>query len=192
MQTETTERNSATEQGGIEPQNTGNSDISQPKSTEIKPDERVWRTCKKCKHKWLGVTSSDKCPKCKKFIGKVKGIKEIKGMEGIRVEKVQGSMPDIPISQASSATPADIPAETYSNLINFPFDFAAGLRKKECWKLTEKKSLEPLLKKVGDKWIGKWFDKYPEEGALGIAFALIILGKIALDVQNNPKPEVKP
>lgn len=192
METETTDRISEAEQGRIQPQIIDNSSINQPKPTEIKPDERLWRTCPKCKHKWLGVPTSDKCPKCKKFIGKPKGIKEIKGLDGIRVEKVQGSIPEIPTGP-TNIIPADIPAETYVNVISYPFDFIAGIRKKECWKLTEteKKSLDPLLKKVGDKWIGKWFDKYPEEGALAIVAVMIILGKVVLDVQDK-KVEQKP
>lgn len=186
------ERNSVAEQSGIQPQSIGSSELNQAKPTEIKPDERIWRTCPKCKHRWLGVPTSDKCPKCKKFIGKPKEIKQIEGLGGIKVEKVPGSIPSIPTSSASS-TPADIPAETYANVASFPFDFIAGIRKKDCWKLTEteKKSLEPLLKKIGDKWIGKWFDKYPEEAALAIVAGIIILGKIALDVQDK-KVEQKP
>lgn len=191
METEKPEITSEAEQARIQPQTIDNS-ASNYITTKLKPDERLWRTCPKCKHKWLGVPTSDKCPKCKKFIGKPKGIKEVKGLDGIKVEKVNEKIPELPLTDAPGApTIADVPSETYLNVISICFDTIAKFRKKDCWKLTdnEKKSLEPLLKKVGDKWIGKWFDKYPEEAALAIVASMIILGKVALDYQEKQKSQ---
>ncbi|GEM_PF-3652158 len=197
MEPETTERTSATEPSGNQAQNTANSDISQPKPAEIKPDERLWRTCPKCRHKWLGVSTSDKCPKCKKFIGKPKGIAQAKGLGGIRVEKVPGIMPELPTgADTSSAAPtiADIPSQTYADVVSFPFNLAASITKKDYLRLTEqeKKSImeNPLIKKVGDKWMSKWFDKYPEEAGAAICIGIIVMGKIALVLQD--KPQSKP
>lgn len=164
---------------------------------DVTPDDsKVWRKCGKCGHKWQGVPSSSVCPKCKKY---VRPVKKVVQPSPIRVESQATPLPPLPgapsqahdliprskalADEEDEATKADIPADTYSNIAAFPFDLVGEISKKPHWKLTakEKATLAPLLKKVGDKWIGKWFDKYPEEGALALTFALVISGKIAME-----------
>ena len=164
------------------------------------PKERVWRTCKHCSHKWLGKPTATMCSKCKKYIGRVKE-KDLKGIpvgEKIEMENVNSpisSMPPLPEEierkekDTEEKTQADIPADTYANIVGFPFDLIAAQSKKEYWKLTakEKETLAPLLKAVGDKWLTEWFDKYPNEGALAIAFGMVLMGKFALEVAERKK-----
>lgn len=162
---------------------------------------KMQRNCPLCSHNWLGRITSAICPKCKKYIGAVAVTDNIKERETIDIQEIKSELPDIPESinpelkqefkksVETEAIKADIPEDTYTGIVSFPFDMYADYSKKEHWRLTarEKKTLEPLLKKVGDKWIGKWFDKYPEEGALAIAFCLIILGKITAEVVYRKK-----
>ena len=167
-------------------------------------NESIFRTCRKCTHKWLGKPNATKCPKCRKYIGKAKEIKDTATIGGIKVETVDGVLPPLPTLSETTGTTgttgtigikqekkpeaptiADIPADTYTNIAGFPFDLVANAQNKPYWKLTnkEKESLAPLLKKVGDKWIGKWFEKYPDEGALAIVAIFILMGKFTLEMQ---------
>lgn len=162
------------------------------------PTERVWRTCRHCSHKWLGKPHATMCSKCKKYIGRVK-LKDIKDTpigDEIKMENVYSSiksMPPLPeeIEKREKGTgekvQADIPADTYASLVAFPFDLIATQSKKEYWKLTakEKETLAPLLKAVGDKWMTEWFDKYPNEGALAIAFGMVLMGKFAIEISQR-------
>ena len=170
---------------------------------------KINRNCPLCSHTWLGRITSAICPKCKKYIGAVAvtdNSSEEK-RESIDVTEIRTELPSIPEnlnienkesfkkSVEEESIKPDIPEDTYTGIVAFPFDLYSDYSKKEHWRLTtrEKKTLEPLLKKVGDKWIGKWFSKYPEEGALLIAFALIIAGKVTAEIsyRNKPKTEVK-
>lgn len=164
-------------------------------NNEYKQLERVWRTCKHCSWKWLGKPSATICSKCKRYIGAVKkeDLKETSVGGEVKVENVYSSLSSLPPLPETvkpeekikeGVTKADIPADTYTSLVSLPFDLVASTTKKPHWKLTskEKESLAPLLKVVGDKWVSKWFEKYPEEGALAIAFGMVIMGKFALEI----------
>ena len=168
--------------------------------------DRVQRVCRYCNHKWLGKPSSTICSnsKCRKYIGRIKKkeLEETTAKEEIKMDNVQTPLPPLPDEQkktegdSKERISADIPADTYTNLVAFPFDLIAASTKKEYWKLTdtEKKSLAPLFKMVGDKWITKWFAEYPAEAALAIGFGTILAGKFALELthrraEKKKKPE---
>lgn len=167
--------------------------------SNIMGEKRVWRICKHCGHKWLGKPHATMCSKCKKYIGVAKKkdlIDKPPVSEEIKMQNISSSTKDMPplpeeIERKEKGTEetvkANIPADTYTNLVAFPFDLIANQSKKPYWKLTakEKETLAPLLKVVGDKWLTVWFDKYPEEGALAIAFGMVLMGKFALEIAER-------
>jgi len=179
------------------------------KEGKTSPD-RIWRTCRHCSHKWLGRKTGYTCPKCKKWVGLVKEESIIDAppetsMGGIKVEATaEGALPPLPEykeeqpkkdgdkKKEGDDVKADVPADTYTEIVGYPFALIADRTKHKHWELTarEKQTLAPLLKKVGDKWIGKFFEKYPDEAALGIGFAMIVLAKVLREGEERKKAKV--
>lgn len=165
-----------------------------PKSSQ---KDKVWRECPYCTHKWLAKPSAKLCPNnaCAKYVGRIKKDKiEKKPDEAlggdILIEKNDNldspappaDTPSFKQNKKREEVKADVPAQTLVGIIALPFDLMAAKTGKSYMKLSEdeKKSLAPVLKKVGDKWIGKWFNSHPDEAALILTMGLIVGAKLAM------------
>ena len=171
-----------------------------PVEEKKKKGDRILRKCKHCAHSWLSNRHAKHCAKCKRYIGVFKEKDAASAVGGISVEHIEKDLEGLPAEKvaeetekkAEAAAAISIPESTVDGIIGMPFNTLAHFRGK-FWELSkgEKKDLTPLVKKVIEKYLGKWFAERADEIALAIALGLVIMGRVVQDVKEHKKEEKK-